>query len=131
MDDKTFEQTYCFKCGTQRCEGIGTEWFKGCKYRWNHDSYDAATEIEKLNKQIMNMAADLKETNRSRNMEYKIEISMNPRYHDSPSAPYFWRIIGEKEDGTRCNYRHGWGKTPTEAWQLARDYYYDLIQGVV
>lgn len=66
MNDKDFEQTYCSNCGTQRCEGIGTEWFEGCKYRWNHDSYDAATEIERLNKKIMKMAIELMGINCSR-----------------------------------------------------------------
>ena len=50
MNDKQFTETYCLSCGTQRCEGPGTEWFEGCKYKQNHDSYDAATEIEHLNK---------------------------------------------------------------------------------
>lgn len=58
MNDKQFEQTYCSNCGSQRCEGIGTEWFEGCKYRWNHDSYDAAAEIERLNRVIMNMTSE-------------------------------------------------------------------------
>ena len=50
MNDKQFIETYCQNCGTQRCEGIDTEWFEGCKYRHNHDSYDIAAEIEPLNK---------------------------------------------------------------------------------
>ena len=61
MNDKQFIETYCRNCGTQRCEGIGTEWFEGCPYRWNHDSYDAATEIEQLNKKIMDMAKKMVE----------------------------------------------------------------------
>ena len=56
MNDKLFIEAYCHNCGTQRCEGIHSEWFEGCRYRWNHDSYDAATEIERLNRQIMEMA---------------------------------------------------------------------------
>ena len=28
-----FVQTYCHNCGSQRCEGIGTEWFDGCKFK--------------------------------------------------------------------------------------------------
>ena len=61
MNDKDFEQTYCSNCGTQRCEGIYSEWFEGCKYRWNHDTYDAASEIERLNKKIMDLARKLVE----------------------------------------------------------------------
>ena len=58
MNDKQFIETYCQNCGTQRCGGIGTEWFEGCKYKWNHDSYDAASEIERLNNKIMTMARE-------------------------------------------------------------------------
>ena len=65
MDDKQFEQTYCSRCGSQRCEGIGTEWFEGCKYRWNHDSYDAAAEIKRLNQKIMELQGELKNKNKS------------------------------------------------------------------
>lgn len=28
-----FVKTYCHNCGSQRCEGIGTEWFDGCKFK--------------------------------------------------------------------------------------------------
>lgn len=65
MNDKQFIETYCNNCGAQRCEGIGTEWFEGCKYRWNHDSYDAATEIERLNNKIMKMTEKLLEENKN------------------------------------------------------------------
>lgn len=58
MNDKQFYEKYCLNCGTQRCEGIGTEWFDGCKYKWNHDSYDAATEIERLNAKIAKLEED-------------------------------------------------------------------------
>ena len=99
MNDKQFESTYCSNCGSQRCEGIGTEWFEGCKYRWNHDSYDAATEIERLNKQIMNMAAELNGINRSRcgKCVYELYCSKNkdnerkcPDYkRDAPDGGYY------------------------------------------
>lgn len=59
MNDKQFIEKYCHNCGTQRCEGINTEWFEGCKYRWNHDSYDAAAEIERLNAKIMKLAREM------------------------------------------------------------------------
>lgn len=29
-------------------------------------------------------------------MEYKIEVSMTPFYHDSPNAPYFYCILGRR-----------------------------------
>lgn len=57
MNEKQFIETYCHKCGTQRCEGIGTEWFEGCPKRWNLDGYgDPAAEIERLNNKIMELA---------------------------------------------------------------------------
>ena len=28
-----FEQLYCFNCGSQRCEGIDTEWFIACQHK--------------------------------------------------------------------------------------------------
>jgi hypothetical protein len=59
MNDMQFMETYCSKCGTQRCKGIDSEWFEGCKYRWNHDSYDAAAEIERLNCKIMDLAREM------------------------------------------------------------------------
>ena len=33
MNDKEFIEKYCHNCGTQRCEGIGTEWFEGCRHK--------------------------------------------------------------------------------------------------
>lgn len=60
MTEKQFITTYCHNCGTQRCEGIGTEWFEGCPKRWNLDGYgDAAAEIEQLNKKVMELASKL------------------------------------------------------------------------
>lgn len=61
MNDMQFMETYCSKCGTQRCKGIDTEGFEGCKYRWNHDSYDAAAEIERLNCKIMDLTREMAE----------------------------------------------------------------------
>lgn len=28
-----FEEKYCINCGSQRCEGIGTDWFYGCQHK--------------------------------------------------------------------------------------------------
>lgn len=33
--EKEFIEKYCCRCGSQRCEGIGTEWFDGCQYKNN------------------------------------------------------------------------------------------------
>ena len=43
-----FEQIYCLKCGSQRCEGIDTEWFKGCQY--NDKLKKAEPKFKKHNK---------------------------------------------------------------------------------
>ena len=47
MNDKEFIEKYCHNCGTQRCEGIGTEWFEGCRYKNEHDSFKALEGIIK------------------------------------------------------------------------------------
>ena len=59
MDKKQFYETYCMRCGTQRCEGIDTEWGEGCQYRWNLDGVDAAAEIKRLNDKIMELGCKL------------------------------------------------------------------------
>ena len=60
MTEKKFIETYCHKCGTQRCEGTGTEWFEGCPYRWNLDGYgDAAKKIQELEKKIEQLGMKL------------------------------------------------------------------------
>ena len=47
MNDKEFIEKYCHNCGTQRCEGIGTEWFEGCRYKYEHDSFKVLEGIIK------------------------------------------------------------------------------------
>lgn len=66
MNNELFAKTYCHNCGTQRCEGIGTEWFEGCKYKWNHDSCDATEQIEWLNQIIMDLGKKLLEYNETK-----------------------------------------------------------------
>lgn len=38
-DPKEFVQHYCHNCGSQRCEGVGTEWFEGCHYKEHLKDY--------------------------------------------------------------------------------------------
>lgn len=33
MSEEQFTKIYCSNCGTQRCEGIYSEWFDGCKFK--------------------------------------------------------------------------------------------------
>ena len=33
LTKEEFYEKYCSDCGSQRCEGIGTIWFEGCKYK--------------------------------------------------------------------------------------------------
>ena len=33
LNKEQFIQRYCQNCGSQRCEGIDTEWFDGCTYK--------------------------------------------------------------------------------------------------
>ena len=35
-----FEQHYCYNCGSQRCEGVGTPWFEGCGYKEHLKDYE-------------------------------------------------------------------------------------------
>jgi hypothetical protein len=60
-------------------------------------------------------------------MEYKIEVSMTPYYHDSPNAPYFYCILGRREGEKWHNCGHGWGRTQEEAWKMAYSDYEDLM----
>ena len=57
MTEKQFIEKYCHSCGTQRCEGPGTEWFEGCSKRWNLEGMDSAAEIERLNKSITDLSS--------------------------------------------------------------------------
>ena len=42
-----FIEKYCHNCGSQRCEGIGTEWFEGCRHK------DELTETEEQQNESM------------------------------------------------------------------------------
>ena len=33
MTEEEFYHKHCLDCGSQRCEGIGTEWFDGCRFK--------------------------------------------------------------------------------------------------
>ena len=57
MTEKQFVETYCHNCGTQRCEGIGTPWFDGCKYKWSLDGMEieATAEINRLQQQNLDL----------------------------------------------------------------------------
>jgi hypothetical protein len=60
-------------------------------------------------------------------MEYKIEISMTPSFHDYARAPYFWCILGRNERESKWfNCGHGWATTHQEAWKHAYAYYDDI-----
>lgn len=39
ISEKEFIDKYCHGCGSQRCEGIGTEWFDGCRHRFKLENY--------------------------------------------------------------------------------------------
>lgn len=39
LTEKEFIEKYCKKCGSQRCEGIGTDWFDGCQHRYELENY--------------------------------------------------------------------------------------------
>lgn len=33
LTEEQFYKKHCQMCGSQRCEGIGTDWFEGCTYK--------------------------------------------------------------------------------------------------
>ena len=33
LSKENFMMIYCNSCGSQRCEGIDSDWFNGCKYK--------------------------------------------------------------------------------------------------
>ncbi len=33
LTSEQFEKLYCNICGSQRCEGVDSEWFDGCKFK--------------------------------------------------------------------------------------------------
>ena len=66
MNKEQFVENYCLTCGTQRCEGIDSEWFEGCQKRWNLDGMDPAAEIKRLNDIIMNLSSKLVRLDKSR-----------------------------------------------------------------
>ena len=49
MTKQEFIETYCHNCGSQRCEGIGTPWFEGCRMK------DQLTETDKEEKKDESM----------------------------------------------------------------------------
>lgn len=60
-------------------------------------------------------------------MEYKIEISMTPRFNDGVRAPYFWCILGRKDgENAWFNCGHGWAANHQDAWNHAYAYYDDI-----
>ena len=88
MNEKQFIEKYCHNCGTQRCEGIGTEWFERCSKRWNLDGYgDPAAEIKKLNDKIMELGNKI------------LELRKHGEWRILDSTEY-----GVKAECTNCGY---------------------------
>ena len=48
MSAEEFMQAYCIWCGSQRCEGIGTDWFDGCSYKSELTAGDYCDEPDSL-----------------------------------------------------------------------------------
>lgn len=99
MNEKQFVETYCHNCGSQRCEGIGTEWFEGCKYKWNLDGQDPASEIERLNKKFWDLVNSIADKNVVRIVKCKDCI-----YNDNEDCTHL-KNIGYSYD-IKCSYPH-------------------------
>lgn len=39
-NEEEFVEHFCHNCGSQRCEGVGTEWFEGCQYKEHLKDYE-------------------------------------------------------------------------------------------
>lgn len=39
-NEEEFVEHFCHNCGSQRCEGIGTEWFEGCQNKEHLKDYE-------------------------------------------------------------------------------------------
>lgn len=65
MDKEQFIKTHCLNCGSQRCEGIDSEWFEGCSKKWDLDGMNPSDEIERLNNKIMELASQMVNINTS------------------------------------------------------------------
>lgn len=53
MNREEFYKKYCVLCGSQRCEGIDSEWFDGCKEEDKLDETELRSEVH-LNGSCMN-----------------------------------------------------------------------------
>lgn len=40
LTEQEFLHKYCYGCGSQRCEGMGTVWFDGCQHRHELEGYE-------------------------------------------------------------------------------------------
>lgn len=72
MNKDEFIKTYCHNCGSQRCEGIDSEWFEGCRLKWNLDGMDAAAEIKRLEDKISDLTTKLVRETKEKDMLIKI-----------------------------------------------------------
>lgn len=63
MNKKQFTDKYCTKCGTQRCEGVDSEWVDGCGH-WKREM-SGLNLVEKAmdNKGIGDIIDDVSITN--------------------------------------------------------------------
>ena len=102
MTEKQFVETYCHNCGTQRCEGVGTEWFEGCKYKWSLDGreIEATSEIHILQQKNLDLATKI--------LRLQEQISKEKVKHG------YWIDLNIAEwQCSECNYRvERWNNTP-------------------
>ena len=110
MNQKQFIETYCHNCGTQRCEGPGTEWFEGCPKRWNLDGMDPATEIKRLDNEVMKLSKKIVELNNKGEkhgkwiIERKHWPSNNPYMDDNYYAGAFCSECGFCVDSKTASF---------------------------
>ena len=74
MNKEEFVKTHCLNCGTQRCEGIDSEWFSGCKKKWDLDGMNPSEEIERLNAKILKLAFETVKIREKTIIDTKVDI---------------------------------------------------------
>lgn len=52
--------------------------------------------------------------------DYRLVVHMQPNFHDSPNAPYFWCVM--KYDNGLSNSGSGWASTPEQAFIAGKNY---------
>lgn len=45
LTKEEFYKKHCCMCGSQRCEGMDSDWFDGCQHRYELENYTDTNDI--------------------------------------------------------------------------------------